>query len=87
MKMKRFLVFGCDSYYPLGDLRDLLFVTNDFVEIKNSISDEGYEYITVLDSKTGATYFRDTMRNDRIRFWGYIEDNGDVVDKDGNKCK
>lgn len=53
-KHKRYLVFGCFTYYPLGGLDDLLDTFDSIDECHGLINNDVYDYYYIYDRIEGV---------------------------------
>ena len=56
---KRFLVFGFDTYYPSGGMRDLKFSFDTAEEAISNIDKVEYSHVTIYDRVEGVIIFND----------------------------
>ena len=56
---KRFLVFGYDTYYPSGGMRDLEFSFDTVEEAINNLYMVEYSHVTIYDRIDGVIIFND----------------------------
>ena len=54
---KRFMLFGCHTYYPNGDLGDVIGSFETLVEAKENYLRENYDYKVIFDRIGNKTYF------------------------------
>lgn len=74
--MKKYIVFGYYDYYPCGGLTDVIFQSDEFMDVIDT-REEWKEYSTLelLNAVSGMTYIMDD---------GYWKDRGMLQDENTN---